>query len=177
MSKSFKLLMKNRVLAVIFCLALFSQCGQIEVVQNPVDPVLENRIANDLPLTGLGDDKRSLSEVILGELNNDLTFTKSIVFETALDKLNFMPLASVDSNAGVIITDWYGINNNQDRIKINIRVINQTLEDDSINVIIFQQKFDGSKWVDTTTNGMQSEKIKNSILEDARKLQATIDLS
>ena len=120
---------------------------------------MENRIANDLPLTGLDEDKKSLTELILGEGNNDLTFASSIVFETALDKLNFMPLASVDSNAGIIITDWYGINDNQDRIKINIRVINQTLDDNSISVTIFQQKFDGSKWVDTATDGMQSEKI------------------
>ena len=169
--------MKNRILAVVIGLVALSHCGQIEVVQNPVDPVMENRIANDLPLVGLGEDKMSLSELILGEGNNDLTFASSIVFETALDKLSFMPLASVDSNAGVIITDWYGINDNQDRIKINIRVINQTLEDNSINVTMFQQKFDGSKWVDTKTDGIQSEKIKNSILEDARKLQATIDLS
>lgn len=169
--------MKNRILAIFLGLVVLSHCGQIEVVQNPVDPVMENRIANDLPLVGLGEDKMSLSELILGEGNNDLTFASSIVFETALDKLSFMPLASVDSNAGVIITDWYGINDNQDRIKINIRVINQTLEDNSINVTMFQQKFDGSKWVDTTTDGMQSEKIKNSILDDARKLQATIDLS
>ena len=169
--------MKNRILAVVLGLVVLSHCGQIEVVQNPVDPIVENRIANDLPLVGLGEDKMSLSEFILGDGNNDLTFASSIVFETALDKLSFMPLASVDSNAGVIITDWYGINDNQDRIKINIRVINQTLEDSSINVTMFQQKFDGSKWVDTTTDGMQSEKIKNSILEDARKLQATIDLS
>ena len=169
--------MKNIILAVVIGLVVLSHCGQIEVVQNPVDPVMENRIANDLPLVGLGEDKMSLSELILGEGNNDLTFASSIVFETALDKLSFMPLASVDSNAGVIITDWYGINDNQDRIKINIRVINQTLEDNSINVTMFQQKFDGSKWVDTTTDGMQSEKIKNSILDDARKLQATIDLS
>lgn len=169
--------MKNRILAIFLGLVVLSHCGQIEVVQNPVDPVMENRIANDLPLVGLGEDKMSLSEFILGDGDNDLTFASSIVFETALDKLSFMPLASVDSNAGVIITDWYGINNNQDRIKINIRVINQTLEDNSINVTMFQQKFDGSKWVDTTTDGMQSEKIKNSILEDARKLQATIDLS
>ena len=169
--------MKNRILAVVLGLVVLSHCGQIEVVQNPVDPIVENRMANDLPLVGLGEDKMSLSEFILGDGNNDLTFASSIVFETALDKLSFMPLASVDSNAGVIITDWYGINDNQDRIKINIRVINQTLEDSSINVTMFQQKFDGSKWVDTTTDGMQSEKIKNSILEDARKLQATIDLS
>ena len=169
--------MKNRILAIFLGLVVLNHCGQIEVVQNPVDPVMENRIANDLPLVGLGEDKMSLSELILGEGNNDLTFASSIVFETALDKLSFMPLASVDSNAGVIITDWYGINDNQDRIKINIRVINQTLEDNSINVTMFQQKFDGSKWVDTTTDGMQSEKIKNSILDDARKLQATIDLS
>ena len=169
--------MKNRILSIFLGLVVLSHCGQIEVVQNPVDPVMENRIANDLPLVGLGEDKMSLSELILGEGNNDLTFASSIVFETALDKLSFMPLASVDSNAGVIITDWYGINDNQNRIKINIRVINQTLEDNSINVTMFQQKFDGSKWVDTTTDGMQSEKIKNSILEDARKLQATIDLS
>ena len=124
--------MKNRILAIFLGLVVLNHCGQIEVVQNPVDPVMENRIANDLPLVGLGEDKMSLSELILGEGNNDLTFASSIVFETALDKLSFMPLASVDSNAGVIITDWYGINDNQDRIKINIRVINQTLEDLSL---------------------------------------------
>ena len=169
--------MKSTVFAVLLCSALLSHCGQIDVVQNPVDPLIENRIANDLPLNGLRDSDTSLAEVLFGDRNSDLAFGKSIVFETALDKLSFMPLASVDSNSGVIITDWYGINNNQDRVKINVRVINQTLEDNSINVTMYQQKFDGSKWVDTTTDGLQAEKIKNSILEDARKLQATIDLS
>ena len=169
--------MKNKVLAVFLCSALLSHCGQIEVVQNPIDPVVDNRIGNDLPLNGLRENETSLAELIFGDRNNDLTFAKSIVFETALDKLNFMPLASVDSNSGVIITDWYGINDNQDRVKINVRVIDQTLEDNSINVTMYQQTFDGSKWIDTATDEIQSEKIKNSILEDARKLQATIDLS
>ena len=45
---------------------------------------------------------------------------KSITFEVALDKIGFMPLLSVDAMSGVIVTDWYSLDNGISRIKINI---------------------------------------------------------
>ena len=47
----------------------------------------------------------------------------------------------------------------------------------SVNVQMFKQKFDGSKWNDLGNDEMQALKIKKAILDEARVLQATINLS
>ena len=88
-----------------------------------------------------------------------------------------MPLASVDSNSGIIITEWYNIKNDETRIKINIQVLNDEMTDNSITVQLFEQKFDGSKWVDQGNDTVTADKIKFSILEEARLLKTTADLS
>ena len=138
---------------------------------------MEDRIANDKPIINLGEDKKSLSELILGDRSETLDYGGSITFQTALDKVNFMPLASVDAASGVIITDWYNIEGNNIRIKINIRIFDQNMTDDSLNVQMFKQEFDGAKWNDQGNDESQASKIKKAILEEARVLQATIDLS
>ena len=88
-----------------------------------------------------------------------------------------MPLASVDATSGVIITDWYNIEGDDLRIKINIRVFDQEMTDGSLSVQMFKQKFDGNKWNDQGNDEMQASKIKKAILDEARVLQAAIDLS
>ena len=104
-------------------------------------------------------------------------FGGSITFGAALNKVNFMPLSSVDSNAGIIITEWYNISNDETRIKINVQVLNDEMTEDSILVQLFQQNFDGSKWVDQGNDAATADKIKFSILEEARLLKTTADLS
>ena len=42
-------------------------------------------------------------------------------------KLDLCPLISVDSMSGVIVTDWYSLDDGQSRIKINIRVVDQEM--------------------------------------------------
>ena len=44
-----------------------------------------------------------------------------------MDKVGFMPLISVDSMSGVIVTDWYSLDDGESRIKINIRVVDQEM--------------------------------------------------
>ena len=95
----------------------------------------------------------------------------SLTFEVALDKISFMPLLSVDSMSGVIITDWYSLDNGQSRIKINIRVIDQEMTNESLIVTLFTQTLDGDRWVDQGVNSEQSLKIKESILSSARSLK------
>ena len=162
------------VSAVLF---LFVACNQLEIIPRKTDPIMEDRIANDKPIVNLGDDKKSLSELILGDRSESLDYGGSITFQTALDKVSFMPLASVDAASGVIITDWYNIDGNDLRIKINIRIYDQEMTDGSVNVQMFKQNFDGAKWNDQGNDEMQASKIKKAILDEARVLQATIDLS
>ena len=63
------------------------------------------------------------------------------------------------------------------RIKINARIIDDQLTDDSITVQMFKQEFDGQRWNDIGKDIEGANKIKNKILSDARALKTTIDLS
>ena len=110
-------------------------------------------------------------------IETSIGFEGSVVYQVALDKTSFMPLSSVDSASGIIITDWYNISDNNLRLKINIRVLDESLSDDSLSVTVFKQSFDDQKWIDIGNDPDQALKIKNSILAEARVLQATIDLS
>ena len=114
----------------------------------------------------------------LGALGMDSidTYTKSITFDVALDKISFMPLLSVDSMSGIIVTDWYSIDDGQSRIKINIRIVNQEMSDESVVVSLFSQSLDGDRWVDQGINSEQSLKIKESILSSARSLKIASEL-
>ena len=100
----------------------------------------------------------------------------SLTFEVALDKVSFMPLLSVDSASGVIITDWYSLDNGQSRLKINIRITDQEMTDSSLEVVLFTQSLDGERWVDEGINSEQSLKIKKSILSSARSLKVASEL-
>ena len=94
----------------------------------------------------------------------------------ALDKISFMPLLSVDSMSGVIVTDWYSLDNGQNRIKINIRVVDQEMSNESVVVSLFSQSLDGDRWIDQGINLEQSLKIKESILSSARSLKIASEL-
>ena len=101
---------------------------------------------------------------------------KSITFDVALDKIGFMPLISVDSMSGVIVTDWYSLDNGKNRIKINVRVVDQEMSNESVVVSLFTQSLDGDRWIDQGINSEQSLKIKESILSSARALKIASEL-
>lgn len=165
------------LLIIVSALIFTISCAQLDIEQRKSDPVMEGRIADDKPLTNLGDDKKSLRELVLGSGEDTFDYTGSITFQTALDKISFMPLSSVDSMSGVIVTDWFNIEDNNIRIKLNLRILDQNMTDGSLSVQMFKQSFDGQKWNDLGNDETQAQKIKDSILRDARLLQATIDLS
>ena len=94
----------------------------------------------------------------------------------ALDKISFMPLLSVDAMSGVIVTDWYSLDNGISRIKINIRVVDQEMSKESVVVSLFTQTLDDGQWIDQGINSEQSLKIKESILSSARALKIASEL-
>ena len=166
---------RNFIVAVL-ALFIFTSCNQLEVEQ--VGKTLEERkteIRNQEKDINI-EQGLTLSD-LLGIEKESYGFQGSITFQVALDKVNFMPLNSVDSASGIIITDWYNIDKDNLRLKINIRVLNNEFANDSIDVQIFKQSFDGQKWLDQGNDPEQASKIKKSILDEARTLQATIDLS
>ena len=62
------------------------------------------------------------------------------LWRASLDTLDFMPLLSVDYGGGVIITDWYGEENENDAIKITIQFVSNEVRSDALNIKVFKKK-------------------------------------
>jgi len=96
----------------------------------------------------------------------------SYLWRAALDTLSFMPLAQVDSNGGVIVTDWYA---NPalptDRMKVTVTILDQDLRADAVRVAAQRQVLQGGQWVDTPVQAATVQKLEDIILSKARDLR------
>ena len=94
--------------------------------------------------------EKNLSEGRGFKLSEQFSKTRGGVFEFAssnslwrasLDVIDFMPLSSVNYSGGIIITDWYSENNNQNEsIKISIRFMTNEIRSDALNIKVFNRK-------------------------------------
>ena len=89
---------------------------------------------------------------------------------SALQTINFMPLLTADPFGGVILTDWYAMNNTE-KYKIDIYINEGLLTANTVTVKVFKQIKNNNIWQDTTADAQLSEKIENSILNLARQLR------
>ena len=178
--------MKKSLISAILLLFLIS-CAQIQGLQDEpeVYDSQEQRVLTekakdrDLNLPSGSSIIENSGQSILGSLGvgSSTNFeVNSITFSVALDKVGFMPLISVDSASGIIVTDWYSLDDGQSRIKMNIRVVDQEMTDESITVSLFTQSLDGDRWIDQGINAEQSLKVKQSILTSARSLAIASEL-
>ena len=178
--------MKNSLILSILLLFLIS-CAQIQSLQdNPesYDSQSEKILTEKAEDRGINLPEGSSIIEKSGEgfleslgLSSSTNYqVNSITFSVALDKVGFMPLISVDSASGIIVTDWYSLDDGQSRIKMNIRVVDQEMTDESVTVSLFTQSLDGDRWIDQGINSEQSLKIKQSILTSARSLAIASEL-
>ena len=61
------------------------------------------------------------------------------LWRASLDAIDFMPLASANYSGGVIITDWYSDNNQNESIKITIRFLSNEIRSDAIDIKVYQK--------------------------------------
>jgi hypothetical protein len=109
-----------------------------------------------------GSSKREEEDTVLG-VNTHL-------WRASLDTISFMPLASADPFGGVIITDWYSPPQSpQERLKINIFILNRQLRSDGLKISIFRQERDKSgQWIDKAIDPQTTRDLENAILSRAR---------
>ena len=94
------------------------------------------------------------------------------LWRAALETINFMPLNSADQVGGIIITDWYSTENNQqERCKLNIFITGKRLKTENLKVTSFCQEFKSEMWVNVKTEKENNVKIENAILNKAKKLK------
>ena len=94
------------------------------------------------------------------------------LWRATLDTIAFMPLAQVDSNGGVIITDWYANPANPgERVKLTIAILDQDLRADALRVSASRQTSQGGNWVDAPVQAATVQKLEDIILTKARDLR------
>ena len=96
------------------------------------------------------------------------------MWRASLDLLEFTPLSNVDYSGGIIITDWFSENSEQDPIKITIRYLSTEIRADGLKVIIYKKickkndKNNCKTVQDKTTLGQE---IKLAILKKAATIK------
>ena len=66
------------------------------------------------------------------------------LWRASLDTIDFMPLASVNYSGGIIITDWYSANDENESIKVSIRFLTNEIRSDALDLKIFYRNCDTS---------------------------------
>ncbi len=110
--------------------------------------------------------------------NSAPEYKENIIWNVALEKISFMPLQSSDKASGVITTEWFQIGEDlNSRIKLVIYVKSDTAEDSSLDVKVFKEVFDGTKWNVSNQNDELASKIKKSIIDASRELYIANEMS
>ncbi|AAU03883.1 DUF3576 domain-containing protein [Rickettsia typhi] len=91
------------------------------------------------------------------------------LWQAALEIISFIPLASVDSNGGVIITEWYSPRSNTNfRFKINIFIKDDVISPDAIEVKIFEEMLKNKQWILNENTSNFAIMLEDKILRKAR---------
>jgi uncharacterized protein DUF3576 len=172
--KSVKYLPVMTLLAVSV-LALAACSGTKEGDYYPDDGLGENE--SSMRTEGTVDEGGLLSGMkLFGGGNRSVTPSglgiNSYLWRATLDTLAFMPLTTVDSTGGVIITDWYA--NPQvptERFKLTVYILDTRLRADGVKVSVFRQEQAEGGWRDATVNAKTAIQLENQILRRARELK------
>ncbi len=150
----------------IFCSILIACNGKIpgaDARKYPADP--KERVKKNL------EEGRGFTFNDLTQNKGKFDFASSNeLWRASLDVIDFMPLTSVNYSGGIIITDWYsGEENQNESIKISIRFLTNEIRSDSLDIKIFTRTCSDNlvncKYVQT--NKLLVNEISKEILKKA----------
>jgi hypothetical protein len=96
-----------------------------------------------------------------------------VLYQAALDTLDFVKFASEDPLTGSLVTEWYSPPDKpNERLKINVFILDRALRSDSIAVTVDrQQRSPAGEWVETTIARQVETDLENAILRRAGQLK------
>ena len=65
--------------------------------------------------------------------------TSNPLWRASLEVLDFMPLSTVDYSGGMIVSDWYSENDQNESIKITIRFLSNEVRSENLKVIVHKK--------------------------------------
>lgn len=94
------------------------------------------------------------------------------LWRATLETLSFMPMAQVDSNGGIVVSDWY-VNPAapNERLKVSVAILDTDLRADALRVTVNRQELGAAGWTEATVKAGTVQKLEEAILEKARQLR------
>lgn len=121
-------------------------------------------------LAACGGSERPRTELAAAQINT--IGVNAYLWRGALETLSFAPMASADSDGGVIVTDWYANPSNpNERVKVTVTILDQDLRADALRVSANRQVAQGGAWVDAPVQAATVQKLEDIILTKARDLR------
>jgi hypothetical protein len=121
-------------------------------------------------LAACGGSDRPRTQLVAAQINT--IGVNAFLWRGALETLSFAPLASADSDGGVIVTDWYANPSNpEERVKVFVAILDQDLRADALRVTANRQVSQGGTWVDAPVQAATVQKLEDIILTKARDLR------
>lgn len=166
-------------LSLLMAVAVLAGCAGTDVDSRPYEKNEATgqwgRGVNDAPTDtifgkgGLFGSGKSSEDVGGGTGLN----VNAFLWRASLDTVAFMPLSSADPFGGVIITDWYSPPETPDeRLKVNVYILDRELRADGLRVAVFRQVREGSgTWVEAKVDDRTGRDLENAILKRARQMR------
>ena len=90
------------------------------------------------------------------------------LWRASLDTINFLPLISANYSGGIIISDWYSANSENESIKITIRFLTNEIRADALEIKVFTKKCGiQSNCAISESDGQIVKELKKNILKKA----------
>ena len=116
---------------------------------------------------------------LLGSKNNsgNAMPVNAILWRASLEIVSIIPISEVDTFSGTIISDWHSLNENEnERLKITIFVLDRELRADAVKAVVYIQKRpqEDAPWGATIIDENFARKIEGLILNRAREIRAVV---
>ena len=95
------------------------------------------------------------------------------MWRSSLEILDFLPLTTVDYSGGIIITDWYSDNNNNDSIKISVRFLSNEIRSDNLKITVHKKIC--NKGLNCRVNLVKNSAISSELLGAILKKAAVFE--
>jgi hypothetical protein len=164
----YKKIIFNNYLITIFLVFFINSCGIYKPVDSRKVPVnAKERAAKNV------EEGRAVKFNMKRGSGNFSFATSNPLWRASLDILDFTPLSNVDYGGGIIITDWFTEeDNNNNSIKISVRFLSNEIRADGLDVILYKKscKITTDCKIDKVETSLGNE-IKIAILKKAAILQ------
>ena len=160
-----KKIIKILVFLSILPFLLNSCANRGDARKSPPDPKL--RVKRNLEE---GKGFRLMDSVKKSGSTNYEFASSNELWRASLDTIDFMPLSSVNYSGGIIISDWYSSDmNDNESIKISIRFLTNEIRSDAIDIKIFKKicKTNNNCKI-SESSGELNKELKKKILKTAK---------